>query len=88
MQRLTAAMTLTLAMLATSGCHKDQVHKDEAEAPPSTPQVVSAGTDDTVQVKDPSHFPLVAARQQTAYDTLNVTGSVQPDVSREVPVLS
>jgi len=81
-------MTLTLAMLATSGCHKDQARKDEAEAPPSTPQVVSAGTDDTVQVKDPSHFPLVAARQQTAYDTLNVTGSVQPDVSREVPVLS
>jgi cobalt-zinc-cadmium efflux system membrane fusion protein len=88
MQRMTTAMSLTLALIATIGCHKEQGPKDAAEAPPSTPQVVPAGTDDAVQVKEPSRFPLVAAQQKTVYDTLNVTGSVQPDVSREVPVLS
>ena len=85
---LVATVTACGMIAASAGCHSNESHREAAEAPPSTPQVVAAGTDDLVQVDDPSHFPLTAARQQSIYDKLNVTGSVQPDVSREVPVLS
>jgi membrane fusion protein, heavy metal efflux system len=81
-------MLLVACTFALSGCHKGSGSRDAAEAPPSSPQVIAAGSDDTVQVSDAAHFPLVSARQQAVTDTLNVTGSVQPDISREVPVLS
>ncbi|GAA3757123.1 efflux RND transporter periplasmic adaptor subunit [Terriglobus aquaticus] len=75
-------------LLPVSGCHKDEEKREAAEAPPATPQVVPSGSDNLIQVPTPKQFPLVAVRLQQVYDTLNVTGSVQPDVSREVPVLS
>jgi membrane fusion protein, heavy metal efflux system len=74
--------------LTVSGCHKDEEKREAAEAPPATPQVVPAGSDTLIQVPTPRQFPLLAVHLQQVYDTLNVTGSVQPDVSREVPVLS
>jgi len=85
----TAALCAGLGCICLlAGCHKDEPKREAAEAPPNTPQVVSAGTEDSVQVKDASQFPLVSAQQQSIYPTLNATGTVQPDVSREVPVLS
>lgn len=84
-----ALLILSGALIVTAaGCHGNESSREAAETPPSTPQVVPAGTEDTVQVSDSSRFPLVTARQEMVYDTLNVTGTVQPDVSREVPVLS
>lgn len=81
------AVAATLVCAAT-GCHKDDSKRENAEAPLATPQVVSEGTDDAVHVENSIRFPLVVAQANAVNDTLNVTGSVQPDVSREVPVLS
>ena len=39
-------------------------------------------------VDKPERFPLVEAAAHEATSTLNVTGSVNPDVSREIPVVS
>lgn len=41
-----------------------------------------------VQVKTPGDFPLFAAAAYQAPSTLNVTGSVTPDISRTIPVIS
>jgi cobalt-zinc-cadmium efflux system membrane fusion protein len=41
-----------------------------------------------VSVDKPDQFPLVAAEQREASSELKVTGSVFPDVSREIPVIS
>ena len=40
------------------------------------------------KVEDPGKYPLVAATERDAAQELNVTGSVNPDVSRTVPVIS
>ena len=58
------------------------------EAPPSQPSVIPSGSGETVHVDGAGKFPLIAAATQQVRETLNVTGSVAPDVSREVPVLS
>ena len=70
------------------GCHGNEAHREAAEAPPSTPTVVESGTDNTVHVDNVALFPLVTAQVRSAFQTLNATGTVQPDISREVPVLS
>lgn len=41
-----------------------------------------------VSVDKPGQFPLVSAQPYDARATLSVTGTVSPDVSREVPVIS
>jgi cobalt-zinc-cadmium efflux system membrane fusion protein len=56
-------------------------------APPSA-QVVQTGDMSLVTVDKPDQFPLVAAERQEASSELNVTGSVFPDISREVPVIT
>lgn len=88
MGRALKSLAVAGVLLGMAGCHRNEEKRETAEAPPSTPQVVPTGSDDLVQVPNPSHFPLVGVHLQQVYDTLNVTGSVQPDVSREVPVLS
>ena len=87
-RRVQVVLWSVAAIACLQGCHSKEAKQDAAEAPPSTPQVVEAGTDNTVHVDQATRFPLVAAEQRSAFDTLNVTGAVQPDVSREVPVLS
>ena len=56
-------------------------------APPQT-QVVPAGDMSLVTVDKPDQFPVVAADKVEASAELNVTGSVFPDIAREVPVIS
>lgn len=81
------SMSIVLALL--SGCHRDDTSSREAaEAPPAQPAVVPAGQGSRIHVDDPSKFPLVAAQARPVFSALTVTGQVQPDVSREVPVLS
>jgi cobalt-zinc-cadmium efflux system membrane fusion protein len=78
-----------LATLLLAGCHKQsETNKEAAEAPPAAPTVVATGGSGMVHVDHPQQFPLVAATTQEGFSTLNVTGSVNPDVSRELPVLS
>jgi cobalt-zinc-cadmium efflux system membrane fusion protein len=73
--------------LAISGCKHDETPKAGDEAPP-TPTVTEAGGSNTVHVDKPDQFPLVQAVSRDVTSQLNVTGSVTPDVSRELPVLS
>jgi membrane fusion protein, heavy metal efflux system len=49
---------------------------------------VPTGNTSLVTVDNPEQFPVVAADQVEAAEKLNVTGSVNPDISREVPVIS
>jgi cobalt-zinc-cadmium efflux system membrane fusion protein len=50
--------------------------------------VVPTGDMSLVTVDKPDQFPLVAAEKQEASSELTATGSVLPDVNREVPVIS
>ena len=52
------------------------------------PAVVTSGSADRVSVAAAGRFTLTAAVSQPVLATLNVTGVVSPDVSRELPVLS
>ena len=51
-------------------------------------QAIDAGNPNLVTVEKPEQFPLVQAGKIEARKQLNVTGSVFPDINREVPVIS
>jgi len=79
-------LSASLAAIFSTGCEKAK-SDPAAEAPP--PASVEHENDlNVVQVDKPERFPLVAATAYEATSTLNVTGSVNPDVSREIPVVS
>jgi len=59
----------------------------KAEAPP-TAQVESDLDANNFKVDHPEQFPIVAAVEYKAAPALNVTGVVQPDIARAVPVVS
>jgi membrane fusion protein, heavy metal efflux system len=61
---------------------------DPAQGAAPAGNVVESGNGAVVSVPNPRQFPVVAAEGYEAADTLNVTGSVFPDVAREVPVIS
>src|SRR5580698_7422539 len=57
------------------------------EVPPAA--VVENDTDvNLVHVEHPDQFPLVAATSYAATSTIQVTGTVNPDISRTIPVIS
>ena len=63
--------------------------KFNAESGAGSPaQVVENGNGAVVSVDKPEQFSLVAADRIEAPDKLNVTGSVFPDINREIPVIS
>jgi cobalt-zinc-cadmium efflux system membrane fusion protein len=81
-----ALLSLSLiACLALSGCEKKFNASDGA---PPQAQVVPAGDMSLVRVDKPNQFPLVDAEKTEASAELDVTGSVYPDISREVPAIS
>lgn len=80
---LTSLCLSTLTLL--TACKKDF---NPADGAPPTAQVVPTGDMSLVSVDKPEQFPLVAAEKTDAPSQLNVTGSVFPDVSTEVPVIS
>jgi cobalt-zinc-cadmium efflux system membrane fusion protein len=73
------------ALLAFVGCSR---HGDPAaEAPP--PATIVSDTDASLFAVDhPEQFSLAAAAAYTAAPKLVVTGTVPPDISRNVPVIS
>lgn len=75
-------LTTALSLVA---CEKKFNPKDGA---PPTTQVIPSGDVSVVTVDKPNLFPLVTAQQTEASSQLKVTGSVNPDISREVPVVS
>lgn len=84
-----ASIPLCLAGLFLFGCHKqDEATREAKEAPPVAPVAESKQARDVLKVDRPARFSLVQAATDHVYSTLNATGSVNPDVSRELPVLS
>jgi len=76
-------LPLSLSLL---GCGETKADP-KAEAPP--PAVVQPDLDaNNFKVDHPEQFPLVAAIEYKAAPALNVTGVVQPDIARAVPVIS
>src|SRR5277367_6399599 len=69
-----------------AGCH-DKPSDPKSEAPP--PAVVQADADSNlVHVDHPGQFTLVAATDYAAASSIQVTGTVNPDISRTIPVIS
>jgi membrane fusion protein, heavy metal efflux system len=80
-----AVLCLALA-LALSGCGENKADA-KAEAPP--PATVEPDLDaNNFKVDHPEQFPLITAAEYKAAPALNVTGVVQPDIARAVPVIS
>jgi cobalt-zinc-cadmium efflux system membrane fusion protein len=74
-----------IACLLLGGCEKKF---NPADGAPPQAQVVPTGDMSLVSVDKPDQFPVVAADRVEAAAELNVTGSVFPDIAREVPVIS
>jgi len=74
------------ACLALAGCG-DGNSDPKAEAPPAL-KVQSAADENVFEADRPEQFALITAGQHMAARQLRVTGTVAPDVSRSVPVVS
>ena len=82
---LAAILCLPLSLLLL-GCNEGKADP-KAEAPP--PATVEPDLDaNNFKVDHPEQFPLVTAVEHKAAPALNVTGVVQPDIARAVPVIS
>ncbi len=89
-QLILSAILCVAGAVALAGC--GQVKADpkvdiKAEAPPP-PRVEQVGDPNLVKVDHPEQFPIATAAVYAAAAELNVTGVVNPDVSRNVPVIS
>ena len=79
-----AALTLSLGLVAV-GCGS----KGDAQAEGPLPATVERQQDlSVVQVAHPEQFPLATATARVTRSQLTVTGTVSPDISRNVPVIS
>lgn len=82
---IAALLAGTLALLA-AGCGEAKSDA-KAEAPPPA-QVEREQDANVVKVDHPEQFPLATASEHEASSQLAATGTVSPDVSRTVPVIS
>jgi cobalt-zinc-cadmium efflux system membrane fusion protein len=86
-QRPEFVLILSLsASLVLAGCKP----KQEGSGAPPPVQVIQVADMNliTIDAKDAAKFPLVATSQIEAASELTATGSVFPDINREVPVIS
>jgi len=79
------AVSAFLALLAGCGAKADM---DPSAGAPPPAQVEHEQDVDFVKVDHPEQFPLATAAAYDAIPKLEVTGVVNPDVSRNVPVIS
>jgi membrane fusion protein, heavy metal efflux system len=86
MRREFWALGVFLLLLAACG-KKEEAADAKAEAPPPA-KVEQEGDANLVKVDHPDQFPLATAGKHSAAPELSVTGVVQPDVARTVPVIS
>jgi cobalt-zinc-cadmium efflux system membrane fusion protein len=79
----------TYSLLTLAGCNNVHAQADAttAGAPPAA-RVVPATDPSLFTVDHPEQFPVAAATQHPTTSELVVTGTVTPDVSRNVPVVS
>ena len=81
----TAALSLALGLFL-SGCGEGK-GDPKAEAPPAA-KVEREEDANVVQVDHPEQFPLATAVSHASTWQLSATGTVSPDISRTVPVIS
>jgi len=74
------------SLLTLAGCNA--THGDPAAEAPPPAQVVAAQDVSLLTVDHPEQYPLTAAVSRAAYSELTATGTVNPDVARNVPVVS
>lgn len=77
-------VALPLGLLLVACDHKED---PKAEVPPKA-QVQPDLDANNFTVDHPDQFPLATAVEYKSAPALNVTGLVQPDISRAVPVIS
>jgi membrane fusion protein, heavy metal efflux system len=73
-----------LALMLTTACSSGKANPAD-EAPPQATVVPDLDANN-FKVDHPDQFPLVAAADYKSVSSLNVTGVVQPDIARSVPV--
>jgi cobalt-zinc-cadmium efflux system membrane fusion protein len=79
-------MLSCFGMFLLAGCN-GKTGDPKSEAPP--PAAVQADADpNLVRVDHPEQFTLATASNYAAASTLQVTGTVNPDISRTIPVIS
>jgi membrane fusion protein, heavy metal efflux system len=86
MKRASWAATALLLALSFAGCG-DANSDPNAGAPPQL-KVERAEDPNVFQVDHPDQFPVTVAVEHTAASQLKATGTVNPDISRNVPVVS
>jgi cobalt-zinc-cadmium efflux system membrane fusion protein len=82
---LTLLFCSMLGFLAT-GCGEAGQDRNAGAPPPL--EVEQASDPNVFQLDHPDQFPLVAAVEHVAVPQLRATGTVTPDISRNVPVIS
>ena len=82
------AALLLAACDASVKAHQDKVQDNTGGEGPAQSKVVPDVNSQHFKVDNPQQFPLATAAEYVATPELNVTGSVNPDVSRQVPVPS
>lgn len=88
-QSTLAAVLVVAAALTPCGCGKRAVAEtDNQGTGPVKTEVVVDLDPNNLRVDNPARFTLAAAERHISTPDLSVTGSVNPDVSRQVPVPS
>jgi cobalt-zinc-cadmium efflux system membrane fusion protein len=82
----TVVCAAVLSFWMLSGCGGGK-QDPAAQAPPPV-QVENEGGVSLITVDHPGRFPLATATEFRSTSTLNVTGTVNPDISRQIPVIS
>ncbi len=92
MNRIQLSLVILIASclascLASAGCGAKAAPDAKSEAPPPA-QVVRDADSNLVTVDHASQFPIATASGLDVAPSLDVTGVVSPDVSRQVPAIS
>jgi cobalt-zinc-cadmium efflux system membrane fusion protein len=74
------------SLLTLGGCSR--AHEDQAAEAPPAAQVVPGTDVSLLTVDHPEQYPVVAAVAKSAASEMVVTGVVNPDIARNVPVIS
>lgn len=82
----TAILFPLLGALLVSGCEKKQ--SDTAQEAPPAAAVIHDDGMKLVRVDRPERFQLTTAVSHATTSSLDATGTVNPDISREIPVVS
>jgi membrane fusion protein, heavy metal efflux system len=83
----TAAVASLAVCFVLSGCGEKVEANPKLGAPPAT-EIVHESDGSMFRVDHPDQFPLATAGEHDAAPELKTTGTVSPDVSRGIPVIS